>query len=178
MRSRLSKLSSYLDELDAAPNPVPVDERILASLGPLSLKLSRDRSLGTHPYFMPVEHTRISREAVGPGKIVAPEQMVVLETDADRARTIARAAADRYLHAPNYVNNLLRLGFTEARHCQRRQRAPDRRADRLGRAGSRSRSALPNTMPRAPTTSASRCSPRRRATWTRRWLAGANWPRR
>ena len=110
----LSKLRTYLDELDAAPNPVPVDERILASLGPLSLKLSRDRSVGTHPYFMPVEHTRISREAVGPGKIVAPEQMVVLETDADRAREIARAAAERYLQAPNYVNNLVRLGFTDA----------------------------------------------------------------
>jgi len=109
----LQKLRSYLDELDVAAQPVPVDERILASLGPLSLKLSRDRSLGTHPYFMPVEHTRISREAVGPGKLVAPEQMVVLETSADRARTIARAAADRYLHAPNYVNNLLRLGFTD-----------------------------------------------------------------
>jgi probable F420-dependent oxidoreductase len=109
----LQKLRSYLDELDAASDPVPVDERILASLGPLSLKLARDRSLGTHPYFMPVEHTRISREAVGPGKLVAPEQMVVLETNADRARKIARASADRYLHAPNYVNNLLRLGFTD-----------------------------------------------------------------
>ncbi|MBV9577789.1 MAG: TIGR03620 family F420-dependent LLM class oxidoreductase [Chloroflexi bacterium] len=110
----LSKLREYLDELDAAPDPVPVDERILASLGPVSLKLARERSLGTHPYFMPVEHTRISREAVGAGKIVAPEQMVVLETSADRARTIARAAADRYLNAPNYVNNLLRLGFSQA----------------------------------------------------------------
>jgi probable F420-dependent oxidoreductase len=109
----LQKLRSYLDELDSAPHPVPVDERILASLGPLSLKLARDRSAGTHPYFMPVEHTRVSREAVGPGKIVAPEQMVVVEHDPDRARAIARPAMDRYLHAPNYVNNLLRLGFTE-----------------------------------------------------------------
>jgi probable F420-dependent oxidoreductase len=109
----LRKLREYLDQLDAAPNPVPVDERILASLGPLSLKLARERSVGTHPYFMPVEHTRISREGVGPGKIVAPEQMVVLETSADRARTIARIHAERYLHAPNYVNNLLRLGFTD-----------------------------------------------------------------
>ena len=110
----LQHLRAYLDELDAASSPVPVDERILASLGPLSLKLSRDRSLGTHPYFMPVEHTRISRAAVGPGKIVAPEQMVILETEPGRARTIARAAADRYLHAPNYVNNLLKLGYTDA----------------------------------------------------------------
>jgi probable F420-dependent oxidoreductase len=109
----LQKLRSYLDELDAAPQPVPVDERILASLGPLSLKLARDRSLGTHPYFMPVEHTRVSREAVGPGKVVAPEQMVVMETDPARARAIARPSMDRYLHAPNYTSNLLRLGFTE-----------------------------------------------------------------
>jgi probable F420-dependent oxidoreductase len=109
----LQKLRAYLDELDSASTPVPVEERILASLGPISLKLARDRSAGTHPYFMPVEHTRVSREAVGPGKIVAPEQMVVVETDPGRARAIARPSMDRYLHAPNYVNNLLRLGFTE-----------------------------------------------------------------
>jgi probable F420-dependent oxidoreductase len=109
----LQKLRGYLDELDAAPTPVPVDERILASLGPRSLQLARERSLGTHPYFMPVEHTRIARQALGPGKMVAPEQMVVVERDPDRARAIARPAMDRYLHAPNYVNNLLRVGFTE-----------------------------------------------------------------
>ena len=108
----LQKLRSYLDELDAAPHPVPIDERISASLGPLSLKLSRDRTLGTHPYFMPVAHTHIAREAVGSAKVVAPEQMVVVETDPSRARAIARKAMDRYLHAPNYVNNLLRLGYT------------------------------------------------------------------
>jgi probable F420-dependent oxidoreductase len=110
----LQKLSSYLDELDSAPTPVPVDERILASLGPRSLRLARDRSAGTHPYFVPVEHTRIAREAVGSGKIVATEQMVVLETDPDKARAIARPTTDRYLHLPNYTKNLLRLGFTEA----------------------------------------------------------------
>ena len=107
----LQKLRSYLDELDAGSTPVPVDERILASLGPRSLQLARDRSLGTHPYFVPVEHTRIARQAVGPDKVVAPEQMVVVETDPDRARAIARPSIDRYLHAPNYTNNLLRFGF-------------------------------------------------------------------
>src|SRR5260370_25712330 len=109
----LAKLTEYLDQLDAAPTTVPADERILASLGPKSLQLARDRSIGTHPYFVPVEHTRVARQAVGPGKIVAPEQMVVLETDPVRARAIARPVMDRYLHAPNYTNNLLRLGDTE-----------------------------------------------------------------
>jgi probable F420-dependent oxidoreductase len=110
----LAKLRSYLDELDSAPTPVPIEERILASLGPRSMQLARERSRGTHPYFVPVEQTRIARAAVGPGKIVAPEQMAVFETDPARARAIARATTDRYLHMPNYANNLLRLGFAES----------------------------------------------------------------
>ena len=38
---------------------------------------------------------------------------MVLETDAAAARDIARAAMTVYLRAPNYLNNLLRLGFSE-----------------------------------------------------------------
>jgi probable F420-dependent oxidoreductase len=106
------KMVGYLDELDSAPTPVPIDERILAALGPRMLALARDRSWGTHPYFVPPEHTRIARQAIGPDKIVAPEQMVVLESDPARARSIARATMKRYLRAPNYTNNLLRLGFS------------------------------------------------------------------
>jgi probable F420-dependent oxidoreductase len=49
---------------------------------------------------------------VGDSALVAPEQMVVLETDPGRARTIARESMGRYLAAPNYTNNLLRLGFS------------------------------------------------------------------
>ena len=110
----MQKLTSYLDELDAAPTPPPIDERILASLGPRSLQIARERSLGSHPYFVPPEHTRIARAALGPGKILAPEQMVVVDADPARARAVARPSIDRYLHAPNYTNNLLRLGFEAA----------------------------------------------------------------
>jgi probable F420-dependent oxidoreductase len=108
----LQKMIAYLDELDSAPTPVPIDERILAALGPRMLALARDRSCGTHPYFVPPEHTRFARQTVGPNKVVAPEQMVVLESDPARARAIARPSIDRYLHAPNYTNNLVRLGFS------------------------------------------------------------------
>jgi probable F420-dependent oxidoreductase len=107
----MQKLTSYLDELDAAATPVPVDQRILASLGPRSLQIARERSCGSHPYFVPPEHTRIARQALGPGKILAPEQMVVVDADPARARAVARPSIDRYLHAPNYTSNLLRLGF-------------------------------------------------------------------
>jgi probable F420-dependent oxidoreductase len=109
----MQKMIAYLDELDAAPTAVPIDERILAALGPRMLELARDRSCGTHPYFVPPEHTRVARQTVGPTKVVAPEHMVVLEADPSRARAIARPSIDRYLHAPNYTNNLLRLGFAE-----------------------------------------------------------------
>jgi probable F420-dependent oxidoreductase len=108
----LHKMIAYLDELDSAPTPVPIDERIIAALGPRMLALARDRSCGTHPYFVPPEHTRIARQTVGPNKVVAPEQMVVPEADPSRARAIARPSIDRYLNAPNYTNNLLRLGFS------------------------------------------------------------------
>ena len=38
---------------------------------------------------------------------------MVLETDADKARAIARGHTQHYLRLPNYVNNLRRLGYTE-----------------------------------------------------------------
>ncbi len=108
----LAKMVSYLDELDAASPAVPKNERILAALGPKMLKLAGDRSLGTHPYNVTPEHTRIARETLGDGALIATEQMVVLETDPDKARAIARDSIAMYLGAPNYTNNFLRLGFT------------------------------------------------------------------
>jgi probable F420-dependent oxidoreductase len=59
------------------------------------------------------EHTATAREVLGDGAIVAPEQGLILESDPDRARAIARQFLARYLEAPNYTNNFRRLGFTE-----------------------------------------------------------------
>lgn len=109
----LARLRGYLDALDAASPPVPAGERVLAALGPKALELARDRSLGSHPYFTTPEHTAVAREALGRGPLLAPELMVVLETDPVRAREIARRTVARYLALPNYTNNLLRHGFAE-----------------------------------------------------------------
>jgi probable F420-dependent oxidoreductase len=106
-----SAMVEFLDGLDAASPPVPVAERCLAALGPKMLELSRDRSLGAHPYLVDPAHTAIAREALGTGPLLAPEQMVVLETDPDTARAIARETVNRYLALPNYTNNFRRLGF-------------------------------------------------------------------
>jgi probable F420-dependent oxidoreductase len=63
---------------------------------------------------VPPEHTARAREILGPGKLLAPEQMVVFESDPTTARAIARQAMQTYLGLPNYVRNLLSLGFTDA----------------------------------------------------------------
>jgi probable F420-dependent oxidoreductase len=109
----LAKMTAFLDGLDAAPEPVPKDGRVVAALGPKLLDLAAGRALGTHPYFVTAEHTRFARERVGPGVLVAPELAVVVEPDAETARAIARKYASVYLGLSNYTNNLLRFSFTE-----------------------------------------------------------------
>jgi probable F420-dependent oxidoreductase len=104
-------LVGYLDELDAAM--VPTSRRVLAALGPRVLRLSAERSAGAHPYLTTPEHTAEARELVGNSVFLAPEHKVVLTTDAAEARAIGRKVVDFYLGLSNYVNNWLRLGFTE-----------------------------------------------------------------
>jgi len=104
----LSTMAAFLDALD-----VPAERRCLAALGPKMLQLARERTAGSHPYLVTPEHTAIAREALGPDALVAPEQGVVLDTDPDAARAVARAALGIYTGLPNYVNNWKRLGFTD-----------------------------------------------------------------
>ena len=51
---------------------------------------------------------------MGPDAALCPEQMVVLDTDAAAARTLARKNMAMYLRMPNYINNLQRLGFEQS----------------------------------------------------------------
>jgi probable F420-dependent oxidoreductase len=113
-RKPLETMRGFVDGLDAAPAPPPVDGRCLAALGPKMLDLAGERTAGTHTYFVPVEHTRYARERLGPGKLVAPELACVLEADPVRAKAVARDYAKLYLGLRNYTQGLLRFGFTEA----------------------------------------------------------------
>jgi probable F420-dependent oxidoreductase len=112
--SPVAKLTSYLNELDAAERPVPIGNRIIAALGPKMLALAAERSMGTHPYFVPPEHTRMARQQLGTGPTIAPEVAVVLDSNSARARDIARVYASKYLSMKNYRTNLLRIGYSEA----------------------------------------------------------------
>lgn len=112
-----STMVSYLEAMDRglyfAAQPSTPPARCLAALGPKMLKLAAERSLGAHPYFVPVEHTPIARAALGPDALLAPEQAVVFSTNADEARAVARGFMSTYLGLPNYTNNLRRLGWTD-----------------------------------------------------------------
>jgi probable F420-dependent oxidoreductase len=112
-RRPLTTMRHFLDGLDAAPAAPPVEERCLAALRPKMLELARERTAGAHTYFVPVEHTRSARERLGPGKLLAPELACVVDTDAVRARSVARDYAKLYLGLRNYTQNLLDFGFTE-----------------------------------------------------------------
>jgi probable F420-dependent oxidoreductase len=112
-RRPLATMRAFVDGLQGAERPVPREELAIAALGPKMLDLAAERTLGTHPYFTPVEHTRFARERVGPGALVAPELTVVVEADPDAGRELARGWAASYLRMTNYTANLLRHGFTE-----------------------------------------------------------------
>jgi len=132
----LTFLRGYLDAMDAAvfmgASPATPPPRRLASLHPKSLELARDRAWGSHPYFVPPEHTRRARAILGPGKLLAPEQMVCFETDPSTARAIARQAMQTYLGLPNYVRNLPRARLRRRRRRERRQRSAGRRESSPG----------------------------------------------
>jgi probable F420-dependent oxidoreductase len=113
----IEQMTAYLDAMAAAqyagPEPEEAVPLVLAALGPRMLELSAARADGAHPYFVPVEHTPVARERLGPEPCLAVEQTAVLSTDPDGARRVGRAFARHYLALPNYANNLRRLGWSD-----------------------------------------------------------------
>ena len=107
----LTVISEYLDELERFAPEGSAPARVVAALGPKMVALAGERTLGVHPYMVPVEHTAFVREALGPVPIVAPELSVVLGGDTADARARARRDLALYLQLPNYVSVWQRLGY-------------------------------------------------------------------
>lgn len=107
----LAVTRTFIERLKQAG--MPRDNTCLAALGPKMLELSGARTAGAHPYLVTPEHSSIARGILGTGKLLAPEQGVILETDPATARTTAREALTHYATLPNYRNNWLRLGIPQ-----------------------------------------------------------------
>nr|WP_206788490.1 TIGR03620 family F420-dependent LLM class oxidoreductase [Amycolatopsis sp. MtRt-6] len=113
----LQAMNDYLDALDVGPkaNPAPRTpmRRILAAYGPKMLELARDRSAGAHTYHVTPEHTAQAREILGPEPFLGVEHAVLFETDATRAREVAREHLHPYLTTPYNIAKFRRLGYPQ-----------------------------------------------------------------
>jgi probable F420-dependent oxidoreductase len=116
-RKPLSAMREYLDAMEGAlymgRQPAEKAPVVIAALRPRMLALAAEKTRGAHPYFVPPEHTARAREILGSGPWLCPEQMVLRETDAKRAREIARESMKVYVGLPNYQNNLKWLGYSD-----------------------------------------------------------------
>ncbi len=111
----LSMMRSYLDAMDRAPYsavpPTHAAPTVIGALHPRMLALAAERTMGAHPYLVPPEHTEFARRTMGPDAWLCVEQKVLLETDPEKARSVARHAIAMYLELPNYRTNLERFGY-------------------------------------------------------------------
>lgn len=114
----VATMRAYLEDMEkSAAFAPPLDETpptVLAALGPNMTQLAGERTAGAHPYNITPEHTAKAREIVGPERWVCSEQKILRVTDGAKARELARTTMTPYMTLPNYRNNWLRLGFTEA----------------------------------------------------------------
>jgi len=113
----LSTMREYLAAVDKALymgiQPEVDAPIVLGALRDKMLGLSATAAQGAHPYLVPPAHTKRARAVMGPDALLCPEQMVLAETDATKAREIARNALKMYIRLPNYQNNLKQFGYTE-----------------------------------------------------------------
>jgi probable F420-dependent oxidoreductase len=108
----LRPLNDYLDQLDQGEPPVPASRRILAALGPRKLELARERTAGAVLLLVTPGYTRTARRILGPEAALIISQMVVMETDAARAREVARGPLRFLSNVAGYRASFSRMGFT------------------------------------------------------------------
>ena len=113
----LVKMRSYLNDIAnaqyGAPAPQRSGELVLAALAPGMLRLAAELTDGAHPYNVNPDHTRQAREILGPEKRLYVEQLVVLESDVQKARQVGRKFLAFYITLPNYRNAWIRMGFSD-----------------------------------------------------------------
>jgi probable F420-dependent oxidoreductase len=112
MKEYLARLKGSVYRGSPPAQDVPI---VIAALHPKMLELAARETRGTHPYFVPPEHTAKVRAQIGPAPWVCVEQTVIMDTNPSTARAAARRFMGNYVpRLPNYSNNLRALGWQEA----------------------------------------------------------------
>ena len=113
----VATMRKYLAAMKASPYmgfaPAAEPPTVIAALGPKMLKLAATECAGAHPYFSSPDHTAMARAIMGPDPLLCVEQKVILESDPEKARALAKPVAKIYSSLPNYRNNWLRMGLSE-----------------------------------------------------------------
>jgi probable F420-dependent oxidoreductase len=91
---------------------VPPSRRILAALGPRKLELARERAAGAVLLLVTPDYTRTARGILGTQGTLVVSQLVVLQTDAARAREAARGPLRFLSGVAGYRASFTRMGFT------------------------------------------------------------------
>ncbi len=115
-RRPVHAMGEYLQAMHAADfdgfGPRWTPPVLVAALGPRMLDVAAEFADGAHPFLATPEHTHAARQKLGPGKLLAVEQGVILGPRAE-ARARARENLTRFLAWPNYRRHFERLGFDE-----------------------------------------------------------------
>lgn len=110
-------MREYIAKLKTAPYnaPKPKEEPpiVLAAMMPKMLQLAATETHGTLTYFTTTEQVAGYRKALGPQSWLCAVQLVMLETDASKARAAARRYMQIYMAIEHYLHRLRKLGFNE-----------------------------------------------------------------
>jgi len=110
-------MRDYITKMKAAPYNAPKPQHeppiVLAAMMPKMLQLAASDTQGTLTYFATTEQVVGYRKALGPQPWLGAVQLVMLETDATRARAAARRYMQIYMAIEHYLHRLRALGFSD-----------------------------------------------------------------
>ena len=130
-RSPVEKFNEYLDAMSVAQNQITKYEQynaavepelasydnqgplLIAAHGPALQKIAKTRTDGALTYLMSPEHTKVSRERLGPKANLTVVIPTLAETDEIYAKKICRKSLAYYMELDYYQREWKKIGFED-----------------------------------------------------------------
>ena len=110
-------MRDYIAKMKAAPYNAPKPQQeppiVLAAMMPKMLQLAAQDTHGTLTYFTTTEQVAGYRKALGPQPWLGAVQLVMLESDASKARAAARRYMQIYMAIGHYLHRLRASALTK-----------------------------------------------------------------